>query len=135
MRRAKINIMKRAGRNKAAAWLCLTAVLFLQIAVAAYACPMPADEVAAVSTAEDSANPRCHGVDDARPKLCEQHCLYDAQTVDTQPHTAVQPPLSTIVSVVVRKDGHVPASSAARSDLVARAAAPPPLVRFGVLRI
>jgi hypothetical protein len=126
--------MKRAGQ-KTAAWLCLTAVLFLQLAVAAYACPAPTEGRAPAQAAVAMANQPCHGLDQAPPKLCEQHCIYAAQSVDTQPHSAVQPPVSSAVSVVVWQNRQPPARSRAQYEIAASVAGPPPLVRFGVLRI
>ena len=130
---ASIQLMKRASR-KIGAWLCLTAVLFLQLAVAAYACPTRTDGATVLGPAGAASQP-CHTMDHERPKLCEQHCVYAAQTVDTQPHSAVQTPVLGVLSVVVWQDGRAPARTIARNAIAACATAPPPLVRFGVLRI
>ena len=126
--------MWRASLRKTAAWFCLGAVLFLQLAVAAYACPTPKGSLA-TGQAATATDRTCHGIDQTLPKLCEQHCVYPAQSVDTQPHSAVQPPVSAAFLVVVWPDRQLSARSRAQDEIAACAAAPPPLIRFGVLRI
>ena len=117
------------------AWFSLTAVLFLQLAVAAYACPTPNVDGAPFSSVAGAASQPCHTVDQERPKLCEQHCVYAAQSVDTQPHSVVQPPVSPAISIVVEPHRRIPARTRDLSEVVVASATPPPLVRFGVLRI
>jgi hypothetical protein len=125
--------MSRTGRQNVA-WLCLSALLFLQFAVAAYACPAPTATGSSISaTAVVDISP-CQEMDQESAKLCEQHCVHDSQSVDTQPHSAVNVPLLTLLAVVVQSDAHFaigPSVHGASSKVVD----PPPLVRFGVLRI
>jgi hypothetical protein len=125
--------MSRTGR-KNVAWLCLSALLFLQLAVAAYACPPPTDRRMTISAPIVVDVSPCKGMDQERPKLCEQHCAHDSQSVDSQPHSAVNAPLLALLTVVVQSDLHFatgPSAHGASSKVVD----PPPLVRFGVLRI
>jgi hypothetical protein len=125
--------MSRTDREKIA-WFCLSALLFLQLAVAAYACPTPMDRGGSISVAAGAQIQPCQGMDQERSKLCEQHCVRDSQSVDTQPHSAVSAPLLALLAVVVQSDLHF--SSASRvNDTSDSAVDPPPLVRFGVLRI
>jgi hypothetical protein len=125
--------MSRTGR-KNVAWLCLSALLFLQLAVAAYGCPTPTDRGSSISAAVVVDVSPCQEMDQERPKLCEQHCVQDSQSVDTQAHSAVNIPLLTLLAVVVQSDVHFaigPRVHGASSKVVD----PLPLVRFGVLRI
>lgn len=128
------HLMRRNRRNSVA-WLCLSALLFLQIAVAAYACPAPVGNGAAALAPAASAMPSCPGVDDQAPKLCEQHCVVGAQSVDTQPHSTVVAPVVPLMTVLVRSDLRLTIGPATRGDSLPTTVDPPPLVRFGVLRI
>jgi len=128
--------MTRGGR-KPVAWLCLSVLLFLQLAVAAYACTMssagnPANLVASTNGSEE---PPCQGMDQQLPNLCEQHCLQAFQSVDTQPQPGVTAPALPLLVVVAHIDRYVPARRAIRRTDLSDAVDPPPLVRFGVLRI
>ena len=126
--------MKRVELKKVA-WLCLSALLFLQLAVAAYACPTPMDRGSSIAVAAGVESPHCQGMDQERSKLCEQHCVQDSQSVDTQPHSAVNAPLLPLLAVVVRSDFHFATGSSAHGASLDTVVDPPPLVRFGVLRI
>jgi hypothetical protein len=126
--------MTRAGR-RSVAWLCLSALLFLQLAVAAYACPVRADGGTPMLAAAGSSAQPCAGMDQARPKLCEQHCVHDSQSVDTQPHSAVSAPVLPLMTVTAQPDLHRSASRNAFGAFQVTVVEPPPLVRFGVLRI
>lgn len=126
--------MTRVGR-KYVAWLCLSALLFLQIAVAAYACPLPMnDRTAAIAAADAPATP-CPDMDQERPNLCEQHCLQGSQSVDVQPHSSIGTP--NVRPMIVR--GLAGLSSGikpnAHGSFRFAVVEPPPLIRFGVLRI
>src|SRR2546423_4905357 len=127
------DLMSRTGR-KNVAWLCLGALLFLQLAVAAYACPAPTARGSSILAAVVVDVSPCQEMDQEHAKLCEQHCVHDSQSVDTQPHSAVNVPLLALLAVVVQTDAHFaigPSVHGASSKVVD----PPPLVRFGVLRI
>jgi hypothetical protein len=126
--------MSRTGRKKVA-WLCLSALLFLQLAVAAYACPTPTDRGSSISMAADVQALPCQGMDQERPKLCEQHCVRDSQSVDTQPHSAVNAPLLPLLAVVVQSHFPFATGPSVHGASLATVVDPPPLVRFGVLRI
>ena len=125
--------MSRVSR-KSVAWLCLSALFFLQLALAAYACPTSMNgDTSTLAAVARPAQP-CQGMDQERLKLCEQHCVHASQSVDTQPHSAVNVPLLALLAVVVQSDAHFdigPSVHGASSNV----ADPPPLVRFGVLRI
>ena len=125
--------MTRSGRRNVS-WLCLSALLYLQLAVAAYACPTRADSGLPQLATTSGAQP-CQGMDQERPKLCEQHCVQALQSVDTQPHSAVTPPVLPLIAVVLLADVHLPSKFGIDQALRVKVLDPPPLVRFGVLRI
>jgi hypothetical protein len=125
--------MSRVGR-KNVAWLCLSALLFLQLAVAAYACPAPTGRGGSISAAAVVDVSPCQEMDQEPAKLCEQHCVHDSQSVDTQPHSAVNVPLLALLAVVVQSDAHFAIGPSVHGTS-SRVVDPPPLVRFGVLRI
>lgn len=119
----------------------VTVLLFAQLAVAAYACPAiagPAGAIAATNAeAMHAAMPGCDmGKSDGNLNLCLQHCQAGDQSVQTLPHIAVPPlaavPAFAILEPVLPQTGTEVALRAAWSIQVPL---PPPLIRFGVLRI
>jgi hypothetical protein len=119
---------------------CIVAVLFTQLAVAAYACPTvdgPASVIAAAMTDDMHATmPGCEMRDSGNPNLCLQHCQAGDQSVQTLPHVEV-PAFAAISMLTViepaQRDSN-PGITVA-SALPERETSPPPLLRFGVLRI
>jgi hypothetical protein len=81
-------------RHRLLACAGLFAVVFAQLAVSAYACPMLVGAIAHVQAAETP--PPCHDMDKGgQPALCEQHCENGQQNVgdflsanDTHPFIA-----------------------------------------------
>jgi hypothetical protein len=126
--------MSRVGR-KNVAWLCLSALLFLQLAVAVYACPAPIDRDSSMVAAVGVEATPCLGMDQERSKLCEQHCVHDSQSVDTQPHSTVNVPLLPLLAIVVQSDFYFASGPRVHGVFSPTVVDPPPLVRFGVLRI
>src|SRR5437870_6978931 len=122
-------------RRLGISWLCLSALLFLQLAVVAYACPTQIDGSTPTLAAIVPESQPCPGMDQERPKLCEQHCIHDSQSVDTQPHSTANAPVLPVMAVVVQPDLHFPTRPSVHGALLVTAADPPLLVRFGVLRI
>src|SRR5258706_2363965 len=119
----------------------LAAVLFAQFAVAAYACPTldgPAGVIAAAASAEPvhASMPGCEISDTGNANLCLQHCQAGDQSVQTLPHVEVPAfiAISTLVifaPVLIRADPEITLFSEWSGHILA----PPPLARFGVLRI
>jgi hypothetical protein len=133
--------MFRQTFKRLIARMSATAVLFTQLAVAAYACPAvegPAAVMAAASAdAMHAAMPGCEMNEAAgSPNLCLQHCQAGDQSVQTLPHLAV-PPLAAISALFVLE----PVPIRTGTDVTPATAwaihvpLPPPLIRFGVLRI
>ena len=123
--------MSRRSRKKIAG-VCLTALLFMQFAVAAYACQAVQSDQGMTAMA---AGQPCQGMDQEKPKLCEQHCIQASQSVDTQPHNALSVPILPVIGVVVHSDLDLSIRPNVRGALLATVVDPPPLIRFCVLRI
>lgn len=111
-------------------------LLFLQLAVSAYACNMVSfgGAITAANAVQESPM-ECDGSAYARSKLCEQHCRQGAQSVDTQPHAAPLIPVLPVIGVVGPSDTHLRAVSKVHRSRLVIQVDPPPLVRFGALRI
>jgi hypothetical protein len=113
----------------------LGALLSLQFAVAAYACPTRTQgDAMSASSAAFAAMP-CEGMKQERSKLCEQHCVHASQSVDTQPHSAVNVPLLPLIAVTLLIEPRGPARDRCFEARLVTVVDPPPLIRFGVLRI
>jgi hypothetical protein len=118
----------------------IAAVLFTQFAVASYACPTadgPARAVAAALAEEmRSAMPDCDMAANGNLNLCVQHCQAGDQSVQTLPQIEVPAFAAisgwTVVVPLPRQRDH---GITVVSALPERETSPPPLVRFGVLRI
>src|SRR5258705_6167761 len=109
------------------ALLSAATLLFSQLAVSAYACPM-------AMTPETSMQAGCDQAG-ADVILCERHCDYSNASVDAAkplqvPNVAVFMPLR-----VELPESCGPAISAPSSRIAPGPAPPPPLARFTVLRI
>ena len=117
----------------------IAVLLFAQMAVAAYACPVnmsPGDMLhAALFPQTPMAMPDCDSHGSGNANLCLQHCQSGDQAVQTTPHILV-PPMAMSYTVVVETtvieaDDRI-ASHPAYPE---RETSPPPLIRFGFLRI
>jgi hypothetical protein len=77
--------MKMRITRKLAACIGLSALVFAQLAVSAYACPVLAQALEAAQQANTTAPP-CHDLDSDQPALCQLHCQDGLQNInDTQP--------------------------------------------------
>ena len=120
----------------------IAAVLFTQLAVAVYACPAVEGPAAVIATviADDAmhaAMPGCEVNGNDNPNLCLQHCQAGDQSVQTMPHVEVPAfaAVSALVAVLDPVALRTGSGIAVVSALPARVTSPPPLVRFGFLRI
>jgi hypothetical protein len=115
--------MRRRSRTFAA-WIALVALLFAQLAVAAYACPrFTAPE--AVASMPDCDLPM-------NANLCESHCDYGSTSLDSPKAKVALPALTAISTGILVA---VAAPSPPRPAPPARVATGPPVTRFTVLRI
>ena len=115
------------------------ALLFSQLAVAAYACPtvMNGGELAEVMTAEDmrAAMPDCEMSDSGNPNLCLEYSQAGSQAVQSTPQAPLPPVILNPLAVVDLPQPVQQAGIIALSLLPERETSPPPLLRFGFLRI
>ena len=89
--------MTRINKRIVSLWL-LVAMVFMQLAVSAYACPMLADALHA-KTEMVSADPCCDHAGIAQPGLCQKHCQDGQQNVSDSP--APLPALTYAAPVVL----------------------------------
>lgn len=119
--------------------LGIAALLFMQLAVAAYACPGATGSADAPMAMGDSAEAMqqgdCAMVDQTAPNLCEQHCQYDSQAAghaSPLPAASVDLPLLAVLPDVGAFPP--PLTFDVPCEFLAHATAPPPSIRFGVFR-
>ncbi len=117
----------------------IAALLFAQLAVAAYACPtvMSSGEIANVLTAEDMhlSMPGCEESDSGNPNLCLEYSQAGSQAVQSAPQAPLPAVVMTPVAVVDLPQPQNHTGIIALSLLPERETSPPPLLRFGFLRI
>jgi hypothetical protein len=119
----------------------VAAFMFAQLAIAAYACPTiggPASTIAAANAeAIQAAMPGCEmGKGDSNLNLCLEHCQAGDQSVQTLPHIPV-PPLAAVsaLSIVEPVLAQAGTDAALKTAWFVQVPLPPPIIRFGVLRI
>jgi hypothetical protein len=115
--------MRRRSRT-VAAWIAFVALLFAQLAVAAYACPRLAAPEAVASM------PGCD--EPMNANLCESHCDYGSTSLDSTKAKVALPALTAFSAHLVVAAA---VASTPRAALPARLATGPPVTRFTVLRI
>jgi hypothetical protein len=111
-------------------WICggmAMAVLFTQLAIAAYSCPVPDAAAVSAHAAMTLAMPDCHGMSDSddpvQPQLCKAHCSNDAQSAARALLPDLQPNPASVALLlrVIESIAPAPITQAQRP--------PPPLVR------
>jgi hypothetical protein len=120
----------RRSHRLVAAVLALVSLLFMQLSVAAYACPMQAPEMAAPMA-------DCQGMDRASATLCQAHAEPVKQSLDKAGTPAVQPFVAAAVLFeVAALEPLMPRSaSVAPSSIPAAGAAPPIAILHCCFRI
>jgi hypothetical protein len=124
-------------RRLATVLFALFSMLFMQLALAGYACPGLESRVQEAAAMAESGMP-CENmsmsVDDEQPALCHAHCGAGQQATDNQP---VQMPAAVLVSGLAVTPAPVatPARHSPHSSLLARATAPPLAIRNCCFRI
>jgi hypothetical protein len=126
--------MTRFTRRLAAA-IAAAALAFAQLAVSAYACPQqdrmaqPAAKAAPAPAATD------HCAKTGKGNLCERHCAYGSSSVQSTPPAAANPDLTPLPWRIELISAPAAERLACKSFIVLPRGEPPPLARFGVLRI
>jgi len=128
--------------NRAIAICSIAILLFAQMAAAAYACTgtngaAGFGEAVAAEAAMHEAMPGCEmAKGNQNLNLCLQHCQAGDQSVETLPHIHV-PALAAVPSLIIVEPAVVltPGQLQRRTAWSVVVPLPPPLARFGVLRI
>ena len=128
--------------NRAIAICSIAILLFAQMAAAAYACTGTngAAGLSAAVAAEAAMHEVMPGCEMAKGNqnlnLCLQHCQAGDQSVETLPHIHV-PALAAVPSLIIVEPAVVltPGQLQRRTAWSVVVPLPPPLARFGVLRI
>ena len=135
--------MKRLSRPSrlVAAAITLFSLLFMQLAVAAYACPALGlghdSEVARISTSVPSDEMPCHEMDPVQPSLCDAYHQADSQSLDKP----TVPPLAPFLAVgfglpLLPLDvGYRPDARFGDPPYLTRTTAPPLAIRHCCFRI
>ena len=118
--------------RKLASLLGIVAVVFAQLAVSAYACPMQfiGDDDAVVAF-----EPRSSGRDAESPALCKKHCENGQQIVNDAPQPLVAVTFAPALNVTPATNRAVHLSATAVSPSLLRVTAPPLAVRNCCYRI
>ena len=126
--------MKMTRKSRfSAALFALFSVLFMQFAVASYACPMM---VSGTTESVMTAMPGCNGLDVEKPNLCLSHCQSSEQSLD-KPEVPVFPaaaPVPVLSSSIDLLSLGQPALERSQPTL-ARANSPPLAIRNCCFRI
>jgi hypothetical protein len=115
----------RRHRHRLLALFALFGLLFQQVAMATYACPL----VSAIAAAEAAASPPCHAAHASDKARCQQHCRPAAQSVDHAPMPSVPPALLPATTWLRAAPVDLRLSEVATGAIEARATAPPLTVR------
>lgn len=119
---------------------CMAILLFMQLAVAAYACPgllaAGSDALGTMpATIQQTDMAGCAKIDARNPNICVQYWQAGNQSVEIAPQIHV-PPTAVLRLAVIEPVQPASASGVTILPLLLeRATAPPPSIRFGVLRI
>ena len=124
--------MKMRITRKLAACIGLSVLVFAQLAVSAYACPVLAQ---AMEATQQAATPPCHEMDMDQPALCQSHCQDAQQSVnDVQPELALLgfvPGLIVTIDSSAQETLQLPPAS----PLLLRSTSPPLSIRNCCFRI
>jgi hypothetical protein len=124
-----------------AALIALLGMLFMQLAVAAYACPglvtEPAFEAAMAEVHADAMEADCIGSDTEQANLCNTHATSSNQSLDKPNVAPLSPFTVAALTVVLRDFEFIPASSSRNIAALplTRVTAPPLTIRNCCFRI
>jgi hypothetical protein len=130
------NMKLRRSHRLVAALIALASLLFMQLAVAAYACPMLSPQTVSPPPMR-MAMADCHGMDKQSPSLCGAQSDTGKQSPGKPATPHVEPFVAAAVLVEVAAiEPLMPASaSVAPSSIPAAGAAPPIAIRHCCLRL
>lgn len=134
-------------RRSLFAWIAMLGIIFSQLAVSVYACPVlnPANASAQMHLAHEMSGIQCDDMDmtmaldmesDAGPSaLCVQHCDQGNQTVGSALSPDFQPALFLVLIVPPLHLAEIAGETYVQASLLARITSPPPLWHRSRLRI
>jgi hypothetical protein len=120
-----------------AALIAVFSMLFMQLAVAAYACPMETAGNAKASVEMRQAMPDCSGMDMQQATLCAVHAHPSDQSLDRPQLPAVSPFVASgLVATLVQAEVAIaPAFSLPNDTFLIRSTSPPLAIRHCCFRI
>jgi hypothetical protein len=131
--------MKRLSRPSRliTAAITLFSILFMQLAVAAYACPALGVQHASAAARMSADMPGCHEMDPVRPSLCDAYHQADSQSLDKPAPPALPPFLAVgFGQPLLSLDLSPPADiTFADPPFLKRTTAPPLAIRHCCFRI
>ena len=129
--------MLRSVHRSYIACIALLGIVFSQLAVAAYVCPMliPSGAPAQMESRSEMAGMPCAEMDAEQPLLCLHHCHQGDQTVGASVSIDFQPILPVFLVAPAMNQAEAPAMAFSQAPWLARTTSPPPLWRSGRLRI
>ena len=131
--RTYLSMMTSRSSRLFVALAAIASLLFMQLAVAAYACP-GANSSAAEAAVQAEAG--CDEMDHAPSNLCHAHCQQQVQSIDKPVALSVPPAPSTGLHVAqVPVAGASFVSAKDQQSLLVRTTAPPLTIRNCCLRI
>lgn len=123
---------RRSPHRRLTSIVVVAAMLFSQLALAAYVCPGP--EGSQSMAAPMAVGEPCNGMDDSQPVLCHQHGANAAQTFEMA--KAATPSLPAVVQVlVVPKVLNMATAIAVPAGATPEARPPPDLLYLATLRL
>lgn len=123
-----------------AAFIALVSMLFMQFAVASYACPdieTGGDVLAMSAGIAHPDMPGCAGRDMAQPNLCDAHDKVGSQSLDKPQLPQIQPfiAIGSVLAWSTLDAAYRPATAQPEASLLTRATAPPLSIRNCCFRI
>ena len=121
--------------RKLAGWIGIAALVFTQLAVSAYACPLPFQSLGDGAEVVSLSDPPSSSAGFVSAGLCQKHCENGQQSVNDSPQPLASVTLAPafIVSLVTNPPEPLPVTALAPSLL--RATSPPLSIRNCCFRI
>ena len=136
-----ITLHMKLFRRSLVIWIALLGIVYSQLALSAYACPVlnASGAPTQIESHHDMGGMPCAGMetedDLGLAALCVQHCDQGNQTLSSDRPVQFQPALVFLLNTLPTQASEPDGQAFALSSLMARAASPPPLWRTGRLRI
>lgn len=121
--------------RKFSGWVGIVAIVFAQLALSAYACPMLFDELGDRTDAASVSSPMSDYPDFVLPNLCQKHCADGQQNINDTPQPQGFALLGGgfIVTLVIDLPAPIPATVLSNSLL--HATSPPLAIQHCCFRI